>query len=56
MNADREIELLEQQLEDARMNGDYEEERLIAREIQEISHEERDRERWQEEGRDRGWR
>ena len=54
--AEREIALLEQQLEDARAEGDYETERYIAHEIREIERDERERERWLNEGNDRGWR
>lgn len=53
--ADREIGLLEQQLEDARAEGDWESERSIAAEIRDIEREEFEREQWEERGRERGW-
>lgn len=49
---DREIESLEQQIEEAETEEDR---RELRRMLGDIYREESDRERWEEEGRERGW-
>jgi len=55
MGIEREIERLESALDQAREEGDYEEQRAIERELRELEHEAAERERWEEEGQQRGW-
>lgn len=50
--ADREIEQLERDLEET---DDPEERAAIIRALRDIAHEESERERWEDEGRERGW-
>lgn len=50
--AEREIEQLEREMEEA---STPEERKEIARAIREIEHELADEERWEEEGHERGW-
>ncbi len=56
MSLDREMDRLEAQLEEALANGDVAEAKAIQRDIRDLAREASERERWEEEGRERGWR
>ncbi len=51
---DREIDRLERELEDPDLTD--KERREVRRDLREIGQEEHDREQWEDEGRERGWR
>lgn len=54
-SAEREIEQLEKQLERAVADGDDAEAKAIRAEIRDIERDASERDRWEEEGQERGW-
>jgi len=52
---EREAERLEEEIAQAEDEGDHESARLLRRDLQELAREAAEQERWEEEGRERGW-